>query len=239
MMSWPRCKCISRRGTLLWCLFCCLMCLFVKTAEGQEVETAADPSSNHEPEIYGAIYLLGSLAKNRNLNVGGEELSPTTVRNGAGGGFKAGVFPAFTGYVLGIQAESFGLGQEVTAPASMGSSGIQSAHGTLLAWTTMVSLLVQYPGKIVKPYAGIGVGWSSSYLVDAQLTKGSTTQTGTLGDISVAFQYLAGIRAHLTDSVFVFGEYKYFTSRYHWSGSLDPSLDFRTQIVAVGVGLSF
>src|SRR5262245_65617304 len=118
-MSWPPCKCISRRGTLLWCvLFCCMTCPFVKTAEGQEVEMAADPSSNHEPEIYGAIYLLGSLAQNRNLNVGGEELSPTTVRDGAGGGFKAGVFPAFTHYVVGIQAESFGLGQEVTAPAS-------------------------------------------------------------------------------------------------------------------------
>lgn len=215
------------------------MCLFVRTAEGQEVETAADPVPKREPEIYGAIFLLGSLSKNRNLNVGGEELSQTTVRNGAGGGFKAGVFPAFTGYVLGIQAESFGLGHEVTAPATTGSSGIQSGHGTLLASTTMVSLLVQYPGKLLKPYAGIGAGWSSSYLVNAQLTKGPATQTGTLTDISMAFQYLAGIRAHLTDSVFVFGEYKYFMSRYHWSGNLDPSLDFRTQIVAVGLGLSF
>ena len=46
-------------------------------------------SSDHGPEIYGAIYVLGSLAKNRNLNVGGEELPSTTVRNGAGGGFKS------------------------------------------------------------------------------------------------------------------------------------------------------
>jgi len=43
----------------------------------------------------------------------------------------------------------------------------------------------------------------------------------------------------VTESVFVFGEYKYFASRYQWGGSLDPSLDFRTQIVAIGVGLSF
>ncbi|HKY72152.1 MAG TPA: outer membrane beta-barrel protein [Nitrospira sp.] len=214
------------------------MCLFAKTAEGQETGTAADPS-NREPEIYGAVFLLGSLAKNRNLNVGGEELPSTTVRNGAGGGFRAGVFPAFTGYILGIQAESFGIGNEVTAPASLGSSGVQSGRGTLLTWTTMVSLLVQYPGKRFKPYMGVGAGWSSSYLLDAQITKGTMTQTGTLRDTSPALQYVAGLRAYMSERLFVFGEYKYFASRYQWSGGLEPSLDFRTQIVALGVGLTF
>lgn len=103
----------------------------------------------------------------------------------------------------------------------------------------MVSLLVQYPDRAFKPYAGIGVGWSSSYMVDAALTNGAMTQTGTLRDTSLAVQYVAGLRTHLTESVFVFGEYKYFTSRYQWSGSLEPALDFRTHIVAVGVGLAF
>ena len=103
----------------------------------------------------------------------------------------------------------------------------------------MVSLLVQYPGRQFKPYAGIGAGWSSSYLVDAQLTKGPVTQSGTLRDTSPAFQYFAGLRTHVTEGVFVFGEYKYFASRYQWSGSLEPSLDFRTHIVAIGVGLAF
>ena len=215
------------------------MCLFAQTADGQEAASGIQSSSDHGPEIYGAIYLLGSLAENRNLSVGGEELPSTTVRNGAGGGFRAGVFPAFTGYIVGIQAESFALGHEVSAPASMGSSGIQSGSGTLLAWTTMVSLLVQYPGRLMKPYVGVGVGWSSSFLLDAQLMKGAVTQTGTLRDTSVAFQYFAGLRAHVTESVFVFGEYKYFASRYQWGGSLEPSLDLRTNIVAIGVGLSF
>jgi opacity protein-like surface antigen len=212
---------------------------FAIPAAAQEVESAAPASSHEGPEIYGAIYLLGSLAKNRNLNVAGDELPSTTVRNGGGGGFKAGVFPSFTGYVLGIQAESFGLGHEVTAPASMGSSGIQSGQGTLLAWTTMVSLIAQYPGKILKPYGGVGAGWSSSYLVDARFSKGTATQTGTLRDTSLALQYFAGLRALVTDKVFVFGEYKYFASRYQWSGRLESSLDLRTHIVAIGIGLAF
>jgi len=239
MMCWPPSKCTSSHRTLLQCVLCCVMCLFAQTADSQDAVPGIHASSDHAPEIYGAIYVLGSLAKNRNLNLGGEELPSTTVRDGAGAGFRAGVFPAFTGYVVGIQAESFGLGHELSAPASMGSSGIQSGRGTLLAWTTMVSLLVQYPGRLIKPYVGVGVGWSSSFLLDAQLMQGAVTQTGTLRDTGLAFQYFAGLRAHVTDSVFVFGEYKYFASRYQWGGSLEPSLDLRTNIVAIGVGLSF
>ena len=217
----------------------CLAGFLIQPAQTNAGEPPSDAPSPPGPEIYGAVYLLGSLANNRNLNVGGEELPSTTIKNGAGGGFKAGVFPAFTGYIVGIQAESFGLGHEVTAPASIGPSGAESGRGTLLAWTTMVSLLVQYPGKVLKPYLGIGAGWSSSFFQDVRITKGTTTQTGTLRDTSPAFQYVAGLRTYLTDSVFVFGEYKYFTSRYHWGGSLDPSLDLRTHIVAVGAGLTF
>jgi opacity protein-like surface antigen len=215
------------------------MWLVAQTAYGQDAELEPHSPAGQGPEIYAAIYLFGSLAKNRNLNLDGEELPSTTIRNGGGGGFKAGVFPAFTGYMVGIQAESFGLGHEMTAPASIGPSGLQSGRGTLFAWTTLVSLLIQYPGSLLKPYAGVGFGWSSSYLLDAQLTKGAVTQTGTARDTSAAYQYLAGLRAQVSERVFLFGEYKYFASRYHWGGSLEPSLDFRTHIVAVGVGLSF
>jgi opacity protein-like surface antigen len=211
----------------------------VLAAPAQNAWAADDAAPKTGPEIYGGVYLFGSLAQNRNFNVGGETLPSTTVKNAAGGGFKAGVFPAFTGYIAGIQAESFGLGHEVTAPASVGGSSLQSGHGTLLAWTTMVSLIIQYPGTLVKPYGGVGAGWSSSYLVDAHFTKGGVTQSGTLRDTSPAFHYFAGARIRVTEIVFVFGEYKYFTSRYHWGGNLDPSLDFRTHIVALGVGLSF
>ena len=198
-----------------------------------------DASSESRHEIYGGIFIVGSFAKNRNLNVGGEELSSTTVKNGAGGGFKAGIFPAFAGSVVGIQAETFGLGHEITAPPSIGPSGNQSGRGTLLAWTTLVSLVLRYPGEQFQPYAGAGAGWSSSLLGETDLTKGAMKQSGTPRDTSFAYQYFAGLRMNVTQRVFLFGEYKYLTSRYSWSGSLQPSLDFRTHIVAVGVGLSF
>ena len=216
-----------------------LALLTANVAEGQETESAESPTTEGGPEIYGALFLFGSLAQNRNLNVGGEELPSTTVKNGVGGGFKAGVFPAFTGYVVGIQAESFAMGHEITAPTSIGTSGTQSARGTLLAWTTMVSIVVRYPGERFQPYAGVGAGWSSSFLVDTQVTKSGITQSGTARDTSFASQYFAGLRTNMTQRVFVFAEYKYFASRYDWSGSLQPSLDFRTHIVAIGAGLTF
>jgi opacity protein-like surface antigen len=231
--------CTFSSWRILWCVLICVVYLIVLPVNSRAEELSIDTASSPRPEIYGAIYFLGSLAINRNLNIGGEELPETTVRNGAGGGFKAGVLPSFTGHVVGIQAESFGLVHEVTAPTSAGSSGVQSGRGTLLTWTTMVSLLVQYPGTILKPYVGVGAGWSSSYVVDSQFSKGAVSQTGTLHDTSLAVQYFAGLRYCLTEEVFIFGEYKYFASRYHWGGSLEPSLDFRTHIVAVGVGLSF
>jgi opacity protein-like surface antigen len=215
-----------------------MLCLLAQAVQARAEEPMSEAPSDG-PEIYGAIFLLGSLAKNRNFNVSGAELPSTTVHDGAGGGFKAGVFPSFTGYVVGIQAESFGLGHEVTAPATIGPSGSQSGRGTLLASTTLVSLIVQYPGERFKPYAGIGVGWSSSYLVDAQFVKGPVTQSGTFNDTSAAFQYVAGVRTLVSDRVFVFGEYKYFATRYRWSGALEPSLDLRTHIIALGVGLAF
>ena len=220
-------------------LFTFTMCLASLSVQAQEVELSGEQATIKRQEVYGGVYLLGSLAKNRNLNVSGEELSQTTVKNGAGGGVKAGVFPAFTNYIVGIQGEMFALGSEIGAPSSTGSAGAQSGRGTMLAWNTIVSVVVRYPGEQFQPYAGAGAGWSSSLLVGADLVRGSAAQDGTARDTSFAYQYFAGLRMNLTQRVFFFGEYKYFGSRYNWSGSLQPSIDFRTHIVALGAGLSF
>jgi opacity protein-like surface antigen len=207
------------------------------SAEAQEPPVTEKPEAREE--IYGAIFLLGSLAPNRNLNVGGEEFPSTIVKHGAGGGIKAGVFPAFTHYVLGIQGETFAFGHEISAPPSMGSLGTQSGRGTLIASTTMVSLVIRYPGDQWQPYVGVGAGWCSSLLVGTDMKKGPMTQTGTARDLSFASQYFAGLRMNLSTRVFIFGEYKYLASRFNWSGQLEPSLDFRTHLVALGAGLSF
>lgn len=190
-------------------------------------------------EIYAGLYLLGSLANNRPLVLGGESLGGTVVSNGAGAGFRAGIFPAFTHRVVGIQADTFGMGNELSSPSTGGSGGARSARGTLLAGNTLVSLVVRYPGEQFQPYLGVGIGMSSALLVGTELIQGTAKQTGTARDMAFAHQYFAGLRANLTPRVFMFGEYKWFNAQYAWSDNLSPSLNFRAHIVVAGVGLSF
>jgi len=230
---------LARRIQISCLILSALCCCIVQSALAQESSVVATEEATSKEEIYGAVFLLGSLTTNRNLNVGGEELGATTVKNGAGGGIKAGIFPAFTNRVLGIQAEMFGLGNEITAPPSSGSAGMQSGRGTVLSWNTLVSLVMRYPSERFQPYVGVGAGWSTSLLVGTDITRGASSQNGVAQDTSFAYQYFGGLRANITQRLFVFGENKYFASRYSWSGSLRPSLDFRTQIVALGIGLSF
>lgn len=239
-MCWPRFRCISSATTARLSLGLTLAISFAAASVfAQETSPIEEPSPKSRSEIFGGLYVLGSFPKNRNLNIGGEELPSTVVRNGAGAGARTGIFPAFTNRVLGIQGEIFGLGSEITAPQTVGSGGVQSGRTTLLAWNTLVSLVLRYPGEQFQPYIGIGAGWSSALLVGTDLTKGTATQSGVSHDTGFARQYMAGLRTNMTGRLFLFGEYKYFMTHYSGSGSLQPSLDFRAHIVAVGVGLSF
>lgn len=212
--------CASLHGSLAW-------------SEEGSGETKPAAASDHE--IYGALYLLGALAQNRPLMLGGESLGGTVVRNGAGAGFRAGIFPAFVHRTIGIQADTFGMGNEL----SLAPVGGRSARGTILAGNTMVSLVARYPGDWFQPYLGAGIGVSSALLVGTELIHGGSKQTGTARDTAFAHQYFAGLRANLTAHVFIFGEYKWFSTRYAWSGELAPSLDYRAHIVAFGCGMSF
>ncbi|MFO0707136.1 MAG: hypothetical protein U0412_09805 [Nitrospira sp.] len=215
-----------------------LLFLWGESAYSEEATRvhAADPTSS---EIYGGLYLFGSLARNRPLDLGGQSLSQTEVLNGAGAGFRAGIFPSLARGVIGIQGETFGFGHELSAPPATGPNGIRSAKGTIIAGNTLISLVVRYPGEYVQPYAGAGIGLSSAHLANADLVQGTSRQTGIAGDLALAYQFFAGLRANVTSSLFLFGEYKWFSARYTWTGPLAPSLDFRSQMLAVGVGMSF
>ena len=54
------------------------------------------------------------------------------------------------------------------------------------------------------------------------------------------------MRAYVSKQVYLFGEYTYFGSTYKWESEAsgggagpDTSLNFRTHIVAAGLGVSF
>lgn len=225
------------------CLFFALLTFLIPArgdrawSEERNGEASSTGVSDHE--IYGGVYLLGALAQNRPLILGGDSLGGTVVRDGAGAGFRAGIFPAFAHGIIGIQADTFGMGNELSLPSSTSSVGARSARGTILSGNTLVSLVARYPGEQFQPYLGAGIGVSSALLVGAELIHGTSRQTGTARDTSFAHQYFAGLRANLTARLFVFGEYKWFSVRYAWNGELSPAIDYRVHVVALGVGSSF
>lgn len=109
----------------------------------------------------------------------------------------------------------------------------------------MVNVLARYPGEIIQPYVGVGIGVSGGQLSDANIQVASSQLTGKAGDGAGAFQFLGGVRAYVTKMIFLFGEYKYFAANYKWesegisTGSPSVNFDFRTQIVSGGIGISF
>ncbi len=194
---------------------------------------------------YLSFYLLGSVPKNKNLVLEGIEVPQTTVGGGIGGGFKAGLYPAFTGRIVGLEGETFAHGSTVKAPLTTIGGVTRFADADVVIVSTMVNLLVRYPGAVLQPYGGLGGGMSSGYLFNADLRKGPDRVTGFDSTITLAYQFLAGVRANLPGIFFLFGEYRYFVADYRWdtdasSGvGLTASLDLRSHLIAGGLGVSF
>ncbi|MEP7153927.1 MAG: outer membrane beta-barrel protein, partial [Nitrospira sp.] len=111
----------------------------------------------------------------------------------------------------------------------------------------MANLLLRYPGEFIQPYIGVGAGLSGGFARDLNL------QHSTIGvirenaaDGAFAYQFIGGIRANVSEQVFLFTEYKYFVANYQWesefaNGSHGPSftLNYRTHLISGGLGFRF
>ncbi len=74
----------------------------------------------------------------------------------------------------------------------------------------MVNLLARYPGDTIQPYVGAGIGVSVAQLRDVNFQTKSGAMTGKAGYVAFAYQFLAGVRAYVQKTVFLFCEYRYF-----------------------------
>jgi opacity protein-like surface antigen len=160
---------------------------------------------------------------------------------------KIGFFPAFAGRYVGLEAELSGLDGKVNAPAATTGGVTRSANFRLQSINAMANVLLRYPGDVIQPYIGVGAGLSGGFARDLNL------QHSTIGvvhenaaDGAFAYQFLGGLRANVSDRIFLFTEYKYFVANYQWesefaNGSRGPSftLNYRTHIIAGGLGFSF
>ena len=98
----------------------------------------------------------------------------------------------------------------------------------------MVNLTLRYPGNALVPYIGVGGGYSSGVLSHADIPGRSDRDFE--GSWAFGSQFFGGVQGNLTEKVFLFSEYKYFSANYHWQ---QLALDFRSQSVLFGIGLRF
>jgi opacity protein-like surface antigen len=178
------------------------------------------------------LYTLGSFPSDQGLFAQGDNPSDTRITNGVGAGIKAAVFPHDLGSIVGIGLESSGHGSEISfsSPVNAGSA----ASTNLWVFNSMANLILRYPGKTLVPYIGVGGGLSDGMLTHAEIPGRSDRDFE--GSWTFGYQFLGGVQGNLTEKVFLFSEYKYFSANYHWK---ELALDFRSQYVLFGIGLRF
>ena len=101
--------------------------------------------------------------------------------------------------------------------------------------TLAFNLLLRYPGKVLQPYAGVGVGVFFARQRDA---GSGESQSSTAPGLNV----LGGLRWKVTEHVALFGEYKYDRARFSFSST--PSLTgydatYSANSFVFGVGYHF
>jgi opacity protein-like surface antigen len=178
------------------------------------------------------LYALSAFPSDQGLFAQGGNPSDTRIANGAGAGIKATVFPHGLGNILGIGLETSGHGSEISfsSPVNAGSA----ASTNLWVFSSMVNLILRYPGHSFIPYIGVGGGYSSGVLTHADIPGRSDRDFE--GSWAFGSQFFGGLQGNLTEKVFLFSEYKYFSANYHWE---QLALDFRSHYALFGIGLRF
>ena len=137
------------------------------------------------------LYVLGAFPSDQGLYAQGSNPSDTRIANGVGAGLKVAVFPRYLGNFIGIELESFGHGSEITfsSPTSAGSA----ASTNLWVFSSMVNLILRYPGKALVPYIGVGGGLSDGMLTHANIPGRSDQDFE--GSWTFGYQFWAGCKA--------------------------------------------
>ena len=160
------------------------------------------------------------------------ELDEMVVFGGKFGGYLPSSVDWLGGEIEVYQTDSDIKQQQVTISAPI--LGINTS-GTLnaidLAITTVAfNLLVRYPGETFQPYAGVGAGINI-----ARLSGGGVTRETS---VDPTLNLLAGVRAFVTKSVALFGEYKHNRGTFEFSNNLVEG-DYRTNMVLGGISYHF
>ncbi|MBH0200760.1 MAG: outer membrane beta-barrel protein [Nitrospira sp.] len=178
-------------------------------------------------------YALGSWPRDQDIFNQGTSV-PASVQQGFGAGLKVGLFPAALTRIVGLEMDSNMHGAALSFPNIANGRNNGTGRSDLFIINTTFNLILRYPGERIRPYIGAGIGWSHGTLLNPNIAGRDDKdfdQARALGH-----QSLGGAQVLLSPKIFLFGEYRYFSSNYHWEGL---AIDFRTHYGLVGVGLRF
>ena len=212
-------------------LLCCL-CLrdAARATEFGDVELSA--------------YALGASPRDVDIFNQGTTV-PASIQDGFGAGLKVGLFPAALKRMVGLALDSNTHGAAVSFPNIANGRNGETGRSDLLVINTTFNLILRYPGERIRPYVGFGIGWSHGTLLNPNIAGRNDHDF----DSARAFthQFLGGAQVVLSPAVtllntqhkvaiFLFGEYRYLSSDYHWE---KLAIDFHTHYGLVGAGLRF
>ncbi len=185
-------------------------------------------------EIYLAGYGMATQPSNQGISLKGRGVSDEKIHGDPGLGLKIGLFPSFFHGYLGVELESFGQNNSLSFPVEENGVARGKGKSDLITYSSMVNLLLRYPGRNVRPYVGIGGGLSSGILLNPNIPgrKDNNIEMAS----APGYQLFGGIQLVITKGWFVFGEYKYSSADYHWN---QLSLNYRSEYFLGGFGYIF
>ena len=179
------------------------------------------------------IYALGGWPRDERI-FNQETTVPGSIQEGYGAGLKVGLFPAALHRMVGLEIDSNAHGGTLSFPNIAGGRNHGTGRSDLLVLNTTFNLILRYPGEQIRPYVGIGVGWSHGTLLNPNIAGRDDKDFDSAR--TLGHQFLGGGQVFVNSKVFLFGEYRYFSANYHWEGL---AMDFRTHYGLIGVGLRF
>ena len=201
----------------------------VLTFHGYGAELAGAEAAE-SADVYISLSVVGGFPEAQGMNLAGQEVSRSNAHRSLGAGFKVGVFPEATSRVLGIELEYFGTTGRVSAANRNSAEG--AAGLTVL--NSMVNVMVRQPSGSVRPYGGVGVGYSGGILHGADFPGRSNRAFDSTSNF--AYQFVGGVQWAVRDQAFLFAEYKHLVTTFHWKA---VSFDYRANYVLGGIGLNF
>lgn len=200
--------------------------LFLQGGVGEPPRVWAAESA----DVYVNVFLAGGFPDIHGMTLAGQNVSGVNARNQVGGGARVGLFPQFTERIVGIELEYFGTTGKLSASNSSGAEG--GAHLTVL--NSMVNLIIRRPTGAVRPYGGVGIGYSGGVLHRADFPGRANRDIDSTPGF--AYQFLAGVQWDVSARTFLFVEYKHLVTGFHWKG---VALDYQTNYAVGGIGWSF